>query len=305
MSETDYSKLIDEETWAFIRETESWYPSDTIAMSIAEQREVYDRMCRAFFNGHPDGVTANDKSADGVPVRCYIKSGAAPGAVVLYFHGGGFVVGGLESHDDVCAEICERTGQFVVSADYRMVPEHIHPASFNDCLAAFHWVQKEYKLPVILVGDSAGGNLAAAVARKTRGEENPAIGQVLIYPVLGGEMDKGSYVTHANAPMLTLADIGFYKDVRTGGKEVTGDVSYAPLWDTDFSSLPTTFVFVAECDPLCDDGPEYCAALEKAGVQATSVFEKGLVHGYLRARHSVKRARDSFTRIIEAINSLT
>ncbi len=300
---TDYSKLIDEETWAFIRETESWYPPDTIEMNIVDQRKVYDDMCRAFFKGYPEGISASDKSADGVPVRCYSKSGAEPTAVVMYVHGGGFVVGGLDSHDDVCAEICERTGHSVVSVDYRMAPEHLHPASFDDCLTAFHWVQREYGLPVILAGDSAGGNLCAAVSHMTRGEENLPIGQVLIYPGLGGEMDKGSYITHSEAPMLTMADLVFYRDIRTGGKDVSGDVSYAPLWDDDFSNLPPTVVVAAECDPLCDDGADYCAELEKAGVPATSIVEKGLVHGYLRARHSVTRARDSFTRIIDAINS--
>lgn len=304
MAETDYSKLIDEETWAFIRETESWYPPDAVTMTIQEQRDVYDQMCRAFFNGYPEGVSAQDKSADGVPVRCYAKAGTEPSVVILYFHGGGFVVGGLESHDDVCAEICDRTGQFVVSVDYRLVPEHVHPAAFDDCITSFKWVQKEYDLPVILVGDSAGGNLAAAVSHETRNYPNAPVGKVLIYPGLGGEMDKGSYVTHANSPLLTITDINFYAGIRSGGADVTGDTSYAPLWDTNFANLPPTVIIAAECDPLSDDGEKYCAELQKAGVSAVCEVEKGLVHGYLRARHKVKRAQDSFTRIIDFINEL-
>jgi len=304
MTGTDYSTLIDDETWDFIKETESWYPPDAVTMTIQEQRDVYDQMCRAFFTGYPDGVTAVDKSADGVPVRCYTNAGSKPSVVILYFHGGGFVVGGLESHDDVCAEICERTGQFVVSVDYRLVPEHVHPAAFEDSITSFNWVHREYGLPVILVGDSAGGNLAAAVSHETRGHPNAAIGQVLIYPGLGGDMEKGSYVTHANAPMLNMEDIKFYAELRSGGSDVTGDAKYAPLWDTNFANLPPTFVFAAECDPLSDDGESYRDVLQKAGVSAVCEVEKGLVHGYLRARHKVKRAQDSFTRITNAINSL-
>ena len=303
MTAPDYANLIDEETWAFIKETENRYPPDAIHRTIQEQRDVYDRMCRAFFTGYPAGVTAVDTAANGVPVRSYTKAGNSPAAVVVYFHGGGFVVGGLESHDDICAEICDRTGLYVVSADYRMAPEHVHPASYNDCIGAFTWTQKEYDLPIILVGDSAGGNLAAAVAHTTRHHPNAAIGQVLIYPGLGGDPESGSYLYHANAPLLTLADINFYKDIRTGGKDLSGDATYAPLWDTDFSKLPPTFVFAAECDPLFDDAPEYCEALRKSSVRATMAPEKGLVHGYLRARHTVDRARKSFTKIIAAINS--
>lgn len=304
MTGTDYSTLIDAETWDFIKETESWYPPDAVTMTIQEQRDVYDQMCRAFFTGYPDGVTAVDKSADGVPVRCYTNAGTKPSVVILYFHGGGFVVGGLESHDDVCAEICERTGQFVVSVDYRLVPEHVHPAAFEDSITSFNWVQSEYDLPIILVGDSAGGNLAAAVSHETRNHPNAPIGKVLIYPGLGGDMEKGSYITHANSPMLNMDDIKFYAGIRAGGSDVTGDARYAPLWDTDFANLPPTVVFAAECDPLSDDGATYREALQKAGVSAVCEVEKGLVHGYLRARHKVKRAQDSFTRIINAINSL-
>ncbi|MEH6360074.1 MAG: alpha/beta hydrolase [Amylibacter sp.] len=302
MQKADYSKLIDAQTWGFIRKAESWYPPDTINLSVASQRDVYDRMCRAFRCDYPKGVHAQDKMADGVPVRCYDKADNAATAVALYFHGGGFVVGGLESHDDVCAEICHRTGFSVISVDYRMAPEHLHPAAYDDCLVAFQWATREYKLPLVLVGDSAGGNLAAAVAHSARKLDNRVAGMVLIYPTLAENKDCGSYAVHANAPMLNRADINFYADIRTQGADVSGDVTYAPLSDSDFSGLPPTVVFSAECDPLCDDGEDYCAALHNAGGQGVWVNELGLVHGYLRARHSADRARDSFSRIVFAID---
>ena len=302
LTEVDYSKLIDAETWDFIRKTESYYPPDAINMSIAGQRDVYDRLCRALRCDYPENVTAQDCNADGVPVRCYEKSGSDVPAVVLYFHGGGFVVGGLDSHDDICAEICEQTGFAVVSVDYRLSPEHAHPAAYDDCMKAFHWAGWKYDKPLVLVGDSAGGTLAAAVAHSTRHIEPNIAGQVLIYPALGEIKDSGSYIIQANAPLLTYDDIVFYIDIRASGMDVSGDATYLPLSDTDFSGLPPTVAISAECDPLCDDAEDYCHAIQQAGGQAVWVKEMGLVHGYLRARHTVGRARDSFSRIIDAIN---
>ncbi len=304
---TDYTKLIDGETWAYIERVDSFYPPDAIDHTIEQQRAVYEHMCQAFHTGYPAGVTAQDASisapARDIPIRIYRKA-EKPEAVVLYFHGGGFILGGLDSHDDVCAEICDRTGYDVVSVDYRLAPEHLHPAAFDDALAAFEWAAKAYRQPVVLSGDSAGGNLAAAVSHATRGDAARPVGQMLIYPGLGGDRASGSYVTHAEAPQLTLRDLEFYKHVRTGGGETTGDITLAPLADGDFSNLPPTVVITAECDPLSSDGEAYGRRIAEAGGRAYWLEEPGLVHGYLRARHSVARARASFTRIVEAIGAL-
>ncbi|MEZ5888247.1 MAG: alpha/beta hydrolase [Paracoccaceae bacterium] len=301
----DYSKLIDAETWAFIRESESWYPPETATYPIGRQREIYDTMCRAFHRGYPPGLAVEDRAFGGVPCRVYMPEGSAPTATVLYLHGGGFVVGGLESHDDVCAEIASATGYRVVAADYRLAPEHRHPAHFDDALAAFRAVAAAFPGPLVLAGDSAGGNLAAAVAHATRGLGLPLRGQVLIYPGLGGDKDRGSYLAHAEAPMLTRDDVLFYGTVRyEGGQEPEGDPTAQPLADHDFAGLPPTLIHVAECDPLADDGPAYAAKVRRAGGQAHCVIEPGLVHGYLRARRTVGRAGRSFANIVEGIRAL-
>ncbi len=298
----DYERLIDEETWAFIRRTAESYPDDAVDLSIEDQRKVYDTMCQDFRQPRPEGVMVQDLSANGVPVRLY--TAGQPTRTVVYFHGGGFVVGGLDSHDDVCAEICAQTGYRVVAVDYRLCPEHVHPAQFQDCWAATNWAAEEFGDPMILAGDSAGGNLAASVAHHARGRLENILGQVLVYPGLGGDTSKGSYIEHAHAPLLTLQDIKFYETVRCGGPAPSGDPSFAPLQDTDFSSLPPTVVITADCDPLRDDGSDYCAAIQSAGGRAEWINEPGLVHGYLRARTSVKRAADSFERISIAIEAL-
>ncbi|TPK70241.1 alpha/beta hydrolase [Mesorhizobium sp. B2-4-18] len=305
---TDYKTLIDAETWAFIERTNSYYPPDTIDYTIAQQREIYDRMCREFFAGYPQGVTAETTAIAGpacdVPMRIYRNAKPDHAAMVLYLHGGGFILGGLDSHDDVCAELCGRTGYEVVSVDYRLAPEHLHPAAFDDAMSAFEWAAGTYDRPVLLCGDSAGGNLCAAVAHATRGRAKKPIGQVLIYPGLGGDRARGSYVTHAEAPMLTVRDLEFYKNIRTGGVDQTGDITLYPLADADFANLPQTMLITAQCDPLSSDGEAYRDRIVAAGGRAAWFEEPGLVHGYLRARHTVGRARASFTRIVDAVATL-
>ncbi len=293
---TDYQTLIDAPTWAFIAKTNASYPENTATLSIADQRAIYDRMCAAFDTPYPPGVTSHDHPIAGVPCRIY--PGAQP--TVLYLHGGGFVVGGLHSHDGICADIRAATGLTVVSADYRLSPEHLHPAAFDDaCAVARHLAAQG---PLILIGDSAGANLAATACHALRG--NPQIkGQVLIYPGLGGDLTQGSALTPATAPMLTRDDVLFYKDIRHAGPAPEKDPTVSPLQDTDFTGLPSTLAIAAECDPLADDAPAYATKIRNAGGKAHAVTEPGLVHGYLRARHSVPRARASFARITAAITA--
>lgn len=297
----DYNTLIDAETWAFIRGTEDHYPPDMISADVATQREIYNRMCRAFFTGYPEGVTARDDRVGTIPLRIY--ECGSHGVTLIYFHGGGFVVGGLDSHDDVCAEICVRSGVRVVSVDYRLCPEHPHPAAFQDARDATQYVALTWAGSHILAGDSAGGNLAAAVAHASRGTLHFS-GQVLIYPGLGGDMMRGSYGDHAQAPMLTLDDLKFYQSMRFDRAMPQNDPTATPLADKDFTGLPPTVIFSAECDPLADDGRAYRDAILAAGGQAVWINETGLVHGYLRARHSVQRARASFDRIVAATKML-
>ena len=293
----DYQMLIDAPTWDFIEKTLASYPENTASLTITDQRDIYDRMCRVFFQGYPPGVTARDEAVAGVPCRVY--PGAQPS--VIYLHGGGYVVGGLHSHDDVCAEIRARTGLTVVAVDYRLSPENRHPAAFDDACAVIRAVAAQG--PVVLAGDSAGGNLATAASHALRGSGVRILGQVLIYPGLGGDLNKGSYMTHAHAPMLTRDDVLFYKDIRHGGPPPEDDPTVYPLRDRDFSGLPPTLAISAQCDPLADDARDYAAKLRAAGGLAHWVEEPGMVHGYLRARVMVPRAAASFTRIIEAISA--
>ncbi|GAB4261934.1 MAG: alpha/beta hydrolase [Pararhodobacter sp.] len=295
----DYSWL-PADIQAFIARTEAAYPADAVTFSIQQQRAFYDRLCADFDPPHPPGVTTEDLTLAGVPCRRYTPTAPRSGVTAIYFHGGGFVVGGLHSHDAICAELAEGAQVVLIAVDYRLAPEHTHPAAYDDCAAVVDSVPGAK----VLIGDSAGGTLAAAVSA-TRGETAQIAGQVLIYAALGGDPSLPSYTRHAFAPMLTRADVEFYGTVRyAGGVAPVGDVTATPLAADSYEGLPPTAIFSAEADPIASDSVEYAARLAEAGVPVEMTEEPGLVHGYLRARHMSEGARASFRRITSALAAL-
>ncbi len=285
---------------AFMIAGERFYPPDAVNFTLAEHRAFYDRYCAHFRKPRPDTVAATDFAVAHIPCRHYQKAGIATAPVLLYLHGGGYMLGGLESHDDICAEICDGAAVDVVSVHYRLAPEHPFPAAFEDTLAVYRHLTGRYRA-VVIGGDSAGGNLAAAACLMLRdgGGAMPA-GQVLIYPGLRGDMTKGSYISQANAPGLSTADLLYYRDVYGGG-----DSKYAgPLRETNFAGLPPAYLVAAGLDPQHDDCAEYASHLKAAGVPAQVRDEPYLVHAFLRARYMSEPARASFAAIIEAVRSL-
>lgn len=301
----------DAEVVDFIERTLAAYPADAYAMSLEENRRLYDRMAEDFREPRPEGVTTEnfavsaEAPARKIPCRRYLTAGAdRTGPMVLYAHGGGFVLGGLESHDDACAGIAALTGLEVVAVDYRLAPEHQHPAQGDDVEAAFLHVAAGGR-PVIMAGDSAGGNLTGALVLRRKAAGGPApMGQVLIYPGLGGDRTRGSYIENADAPLLKAKEGETYAGIRTGGvltEAQRADPDMGPLRATDFAGLPPAFVVTADIDPIRDDGADWVARLTEAGVAAELRNEPQLVHGYLRARHMSRRAADSFAAICDAM----
>lgn len=300
-----YQQLLDEEVWSFIHKSNSYYPADAANHTIKQQRAWYTQMCLGFQPLAKIPVTRSDYlyGHRKVPVREYLPVHCAVGTTTLiYFHGGGFVVGGLNSHDDVCADICTHTGFKVISADYSLSPEKRHPEAFLDAYSVFLSVAAQSNHKILVAGDSAGATLAACVSAKSRHDEKQPDAQVLIYPYLGAPNNEGSAVEHANAPLLTTSDMEFYENIRIDSSQPRpSDETFAPLRGTDFSNLPKTVIFSAECDPLRDDGPLYAEQITRAGGEANCTVEPGLVHGYIRARHNSDKANASFTRILDAI----
>lgn len=290
--------ITDPEILDFITRTDDAYPPEANGASAAENRRYYDAMCALFRAPRPEGLAVEDRSIGGVPCRVY---GADQGVFVLYLHGGGFVVGGLDSHDDVCAEIADATGLCVVSADYPLAPEHRYPAQITDVQAVWRALGADGRRGVV-AGDSAGGNLAAALCLAMRDAAGPMpLGQVLIYPGLGGDETAPSYTENAMAPMLRTQDLASYRAMLHGPDNGARDPLAAPLCATDLSGLPPAFLVSADVDPLRDDARDYALRLNAAGVPAQWRNEPQLVHGYLRARRTSDRARRSFAAIIAAI----
>ena len=285
--------IADPQVRAFVAATEAAYPPEANGASAAENRRFYDAMCAAFRAPRPEGLAVRDQRIGGVSCRVY---GADSPVVVLYLHGGGFVVGGLDSHDDICAEIADATGFQVIAVDYRLAPEHRWPAPLQDVAAVWQALDR----PGVVAGDSAGGTLAAALCL-SRPARAP-LGQVLIYPGLGGDGTAPSYTENAEAPLLRTADLAAYRAALHGG--AAPDVLAEPLCAPDLSDLPPAFIVTADVDPLRDDGRDYAARLRAAGTPAVWRNEADLPHGYLRARRSSDRARRSFQRILTRIARL-
>lgn len=283
----------DPQVLAFIAETEASYPPEANLADVKENRRYYDAMCDRFRAARPQGLIVEDRAIAGVSCRVY---GEETRVFVLYLHGGGFVVGGLESHDDVCAEIADAVGLQVIAVDYRLAPEHCWPAQVRDVEAVWHAIGR----PGVVVGDSAGGMLAAALCLSLRGGRQP-LGQVLIYPGLGGDGDAPSYRENAEAPLLRTRDVDAYKGLLHGDTAVRDPLA-RPLKAADLSSLAPAFIVTADVDPLRDDGKAYAARLSAASVAAVWRNEPQLPHGYLRARRGSDRARRSFLAIIAAIS---
>ncbi|MET4807196.1 alpha/beta hydrolase [Limibacillus sp. MBR-115] len=295
--------LTDPEVRQFVERSEDFFPQDGSNLSIDQQRTLYDRLCAAFGAPLPDRLTVHDLTLADRPARHYQPDAVRTTAHLLFFHGGGFVVGGIESHDSICAELAVAASMNVFALDYRLAPEHCHPAAFEDALGAYLSLRQEN--PVIVAGDSAGGNLAAAVALAARDCEQPATGQLLIYPTLGGEALVASNREEAAAPLLTSQDMQFYQEVRSDGPPPYDDKFFAPLAETDYGGLPRAVLFAAEIDPLRDEAVLYAERLQDAGVPTKLHRETQLVHGYLRARGMSWRAADSFKRMVEALRWLS
>lgn len=276
---------------AFVEKTVSFNSTDS---SLDGLRQAYSAMCRAFTPPRPAGLYVVDFELAGVTVRSYQPPVSPPTGgtpCIVYLHGGGWVVGDLDSHDFICAELASALGVLVIAVDYRLAPEHPFPAAFDDCLGVWRALRTgPFKLDpkrTLVVGDSAGGNLAAALclALRDAGEPVPAA-QVLIYPGLGGDHQLPSRSECIDAPLLASSDVDCYHALYLRGTRQPG--AYAmPLLAGHFSGLPPALIAVAQFDPLRDDGVLYAEHLQAAGVPTTLYYGKGLVHGCLRARGQV------------------
>lgn len=296
--------MLDEDVQSFLEKTLTFYPEGLSTDNFKLQRHYYNILCQAFAEPYPDGITSKNFKIDSdeyrLNLRQYQKDGGNSETAIVYFHGGGYITGDLESHDSICADICDATAMDLIAVDYRLAPKYQFPDDVNDAVAAFQYASENFS-KVIVAGDSAGGNLAAAVCVATRNDTLKPTGQVLIYAALGGnEFDLESYKQWADTPMLTTNGTKSYKAHRAGTNPVPKDPLFYPLLLDDFSNLPPCHAISADIDPIRDDSREYVLKLQQAGVYAKWINATGLLHGFLRARYCTKKGKNSFNNICES-----
>ena len=284
---------------------------DLGAMTAQEVRALFEQ-------GNPppgeDVASVEDLEVPGpdgpLPVRVYRPDGAAvPAPVVVFFHGGGWVLGSIATHDATCRGLANRTGAVYVSVDYRLAPEHPYPAAPEDCYAATCWVADHAadlgvdpgRLAV--AGDSAGGNLAAVVCQMARDRSGPAIAfQLLIYPVTDLDFDRWpSMEENADGPLLTREGMDWFARHYVGTLPFTGDPYAAPIRAADLSGLPPAYVATAGHDPLRDEGAGYAEALAAAGVTVGYDNFATMIHGFVGFADVVPAAGEARDRIAAAL----
>ena len=308
---------LDAQMQAFVDQSLRHYPADATDASVEQQRHWYNNLCKGFATPLPKGIgVRNDTIAAQdsylVPVRHYYHqshTSRSHGVTIVFIHGGGFVVGDLDSHHDICGQLVQDTPCDLVAIDYRLAPEYQYPGDINDCLSVVdHLLETGQK--VVLVGDSAGGTLCACVANARKSYVgSQLLGQVLIYPALSCGVDTPSMTEHAFAPLLTKADMDYYLPIRVGGdpnRMPNLDENYMPMQTLDYRGLPPTHLFPAQVDPLRDDCELYAQALNDANVVVTNhvAMGQGLVHCYLRARIMSDKAAANFVAICSSIKDL-
>ncbi len=273
-----------------------------IAASTPQQAREFYRAVGAMFGPGPDVASVRDIEIPGpvgaIPVRVYTPVGDGPFGVFVFYHGGGWVIGDLDTHDKECRALCTDAGCLVVSVDYRLAPEHPYPAAADDAFAALEWISAHAAEisgdpeRIAVGGDSAGGNLAAVVALLARDAGGPALRlQLLVYPVVDLRSPSGfaSRKENEEGPFLTLDVMEWFERHYFEGTDGAGpgdagrrEVKASPLLAPSLAGLPPAWVITAELDPLRDEGEAYAAALEKAGVPTTLTRFDGMPHMFFQ-----------------------
>ncbi len=283
--------------------------------TLAESRSQFGMLMQLSVGAVPEDVTMEEVDANGVPVRVYTPGGTASGPrpLVLYIHGGGWTIGSASDYDPFTRVLAAETGAVVVSVDYRLAPEHPHPAAVDDCWTALEWAVKSASdlgadpARVALAGDSAGGNLSAVLAQRAAERGGPALAlQVLIYPVVDCDLDRSSYVDNAKGLFLERDSMTFFFGSYCSDDATRSTPAVSPLRATNLADLATrglapAVVITAEFDPLRDEGNAYAEALREAGVAVEAKEYAGMIHGFVAMPALLEGGRRGLDQVVQAL----
>ncbi|MBN1204309.1 MAG: alpha/beta hydrolase [Myxococcaceae bacterium] len=292
----------------FIDRCNAAMPPDFFKLPNEQQRALYHGLTLEFFYEVPAGVTTEDviiqHGGRGVPARIYRPAKRGDDGLLIYIRGGGFVVGSLETHNTVLAELCDKTGLVAVAPDFRLAPEHPFPAALEDCydvvcgLASRPDSLEIDPRKIVICGDSSGGNMAVVVSMMARDRGGPALrGQALISPVLDFTRWRSG---GADAPLLTGGEMEYYTACYAPLPEHVAHPYVSPLVSGRFDRLPPAYVMGAEMDSLLVDSQAYAQRLRENGIPVELVVEPGLVHSAVRARGLSPQVADAWRRYCAA-----
>lgn len=246
-----------------------------------------------------------------IPIRIYTPENASNAPVIAFYHGGGFVIGNLNTHDKICRRLCKMNQAFVVAVDYRLAPEHKFPAAVEDCYDATKWVGENIAKyggnpeKIIVLGDSAGGNLAAVTAIQARDLGTPKIAaQVLVYPTVDAQMKHPSITSNGEGYILTKELMDWFMSHYQSSEADRLNPLMSPLLNKDLSNLPPTLVQTAQFDPLRDEGKDYVDHLKAAGNSVQYTNYQGLIHTYFTMPKFLKECMDAQVEIQKFIAKL-
>ena len=235
-----------------------------------------------------------------IPIRLYYPAGDAPFATLVYFHGGGWVIGDLDTHHGFCHALATTSGCLVVAVDYRLAPEHRYPAAVEDAYAATKWVAENLEViqadpdRFAVCGDSAGGHLAAVVSLMARDRKGPRFDlQILIYPITDYRFDTPSYEENREGYMLTRDLMKWFWNHFINDESKADDPYVSPLRAKNFSNLPPALILTAGYDPLRDEGEAYAEKLQEAGVNVTLTRYPGMIHAFIRMTAQLDKANEA------------
>jgi len=289
-------------------------PIETLSPAEARQA-VIEALKETALESEPVASVSNLEIAQAkhrIPIRIFSPPGEGPLPCLVYFHGGGWVVCDLDTHDSVCRAIARRATAVVVAVDYRLSPEHKFPAAVEDCFAAVQWVAANAAhlgidpRRIAVGGDSAGGNISTVMCLKARDEGGPELAmQVLVYPVTNlASFETASYAEFGEGYYLTRAEMEWFRNQYLSDLEDARSAYASPLLAADLGGLPPALVITAECDPLRDEGEAYARRLALAGGEVTATRYCGMIHPFFSLGGMLKQGPRAIEQVASAIAGL-